>query len=191
MACGARRRLLPRAGSEQDGIGRARWDTWLAHRLARCATRWAEWLMPELDGPPHGARTTTNPETTMTTGVSHCHNWPGWRRGGAAADPARGGTRRSKASSRSTTPPCPTGSSSTRASAGTRSRPSWPRHSHERAVVAAPDADAGGGVRARAGTRTAPDLELREWALAQTARSVNGPLWDRLEQLGVVSARPG
>jgi hypothetical protein len=57
-----------------------------------------------------------------------------------------------------------------------------------------PAADAEGWVqalRSQAGRRTAPDLELRDWALAQTALRVNGPLWDRLERLGVVSARPG
>jgi len=62
----------------------------------------------------------------------------------------------------------------------------------ERAAITAPDADAWvAALRTQAGVRTSPDLELREWALAQTARRVNGPLWDRLEALGVVSARPG
>ena len=37
----------------------------------------------------------------------------------------------------------------------------------------------------QAGARTRPDGELREWALAQTARRQNGPLWQRLEQLGI------
>ena len=36
-----------------------------------------------------------------------------------------------------------------------------------------------------AGARATPDLELREWALAQTARRQNRPLWERLEQLSV------
>ena len=36
-----------------------------------------------------------------------------------------------------------------------------------------------------AGARATPDLELREWALAQTARRQNGPLWERLEELSV------
>jgi hypothetical protein len=31
-----------------------------------------------------------------------------------------------------------------------------------------------------------PDPELRAWALAQTAEEQNAPLWDRLEELGVV-----
>lgn len=38
---------------------------------------------------------------------------------------------------------------------------------------------------AQAGRRANPDLELREWALGQSARVVNGPLWERLEQLGI------
>jgi hypothetical protein len=37
----------------------------------------------------------------------------------------------------------------------------------------------------QAGARTRPDAALREWALAQTARQQNAPLWQRLEQLGV------
>lgn len=36
-----------------------------------------------------------------------------------------------------------------------------------------------------AGARARPDLELREWALAQTARRQNRPLWDRLEELSI------
>ncbi len=46
-------------------------------------------------------------------------------------------------------------------------------------------------LRASAGTRTQPDLELREWALAQTAREQNRPLWERLEALGIESGRLG
>ncbi len=30
-----------------------------------------------------------------------------------------------------------------------------------------------------------PDEELREWALAQTARAQNAPLWERLRALGI------
>lgn len=41
-------------------------------------------------------------------------------------------------------------------------------------------------LRAAAGARNAPDMGLREWALAQTAREQNAPLWERLERLGVV-----
>lgn len=40
-------------------------------------------------------------------------------------------------------------------------------------------------LAAQAGRRTAPDLELRAWALAQTAEAQDAPLWDRLEQLGI------
>ncbi|WP_354699860.1 hypothetical protein DSM112329_00118 [Paraconexibacter sp. AEG42_29] len=40
-------------------------------------------------------------------------------------------------------------------------------------------------LRAAAGTRTAPDLELRAWALAQTAATQNAPLWARLDAVGV------
>src|SRR4051812_35185184 len=46
-------------------------------------------------------------------------------------------------------------------------------------------------LRACAGARVRPDLELREWALAQTAREVNRPLWERLEALGIESGRLG
>jgi hypothetical protein len=46
-------------------------------------------------------------------------------------------------------------------------------------------------LRRHAGTRAHPDLELREWALAQTARQQNRPLWERLEALGIESGRLG
>jgi hypothetical protein len=60
----------------------------------------------------------------------------------------------------------------------------------ERAIVRAPDAEAWvTALRESAGARARPDLELREWATAQTAFRVNGPLWDRLERLGVVLGR--
>ena len=60
----------------------------------------------------------------------------------------------------------------------------------EHAVVRAPDAAAWvRALRARAGARARPDLELRDWAIAQTAFRVNGPLWDRLEELGVALGR--
>jgi hypothetical protein len=56
----------------------------------------------------------------------------------------------------------------------------------ERAVVRADGPDAWvRALRAQAGRRTAPDFELREWALAQTADRVNLPLWQRLAALGV------
>jgi hypothetical protein len=55
----------------------------------------------------------------------------------------------------------------------------------ERAVTVAPDADAWiAALRAARGARVAPDLELRDWALEQTAFKINTPLWDRLESLG-------
>jgi hypothetical protein len=38
---------------------------------------------------------------------------------------------------------------------------------------------------AAAGARTRPDEELRDWALAQTARAQDEPLWERLAQIGV------
>src|SRR3954463_4221863 len=57
----------------------------------------------------------------------------------------------------------------------------------ERAVVRADGAEGWiGARRAEAGRRCAPDLELRAWALEQTAERVNEPLWARLAALGVV-----
>ncbi|HEU4979382.1 MAG TPA: glycosyltransferase [Solirubrobacteraceae bacterium] len=57
----------------------------------------------------------------------------------------------------------------------------------QRAVEIADTPDAfAAALRAAAGARNAPDMELREWALAQTARTQNEPLWDRLEALGVL-----
>jgi hypothetical protein len=38
---------------------------------------------------------------------------------------------------------------------------------------------------AQAGARARPDEELREWALAQTARVQDEPLWERLAEVGV------
>jgi hypothetical protein len=46
-------------------------------------------------------------------------------------------------------------------------------------------------LRASAGTRTNPDIALREWALAQTAHAQNEPLWERMEALGIESGRLG
>lgn len=55
-----------------------------------------------------------------------------------------------------------------------------------RAVQTAPDAGRFADLVAGfAGARARPDLELREWALAQTARRQNQPLWDRLEELSI------
>lgn len=57
----------------------------------------------------------------------------------------------------------------------------WPE-----AVVTAADAQAfAAALVAEAGRRTAPNAAVREWALAQTARSQNAPLWERLHELGV------
>jgi hypothetical protein len=40
-------------------------------------------------------------------------------------------------------------------------------------------------LRALAGARVRPDLELRDWALAHTAELVDLPLWQRLDALGI------
>lgn len=54
------------------------------------------------------------------------------------------------------------------------------------AVTTAADADAfAAALTEQAGARTSPDLELRAWALEQTAASQNAPLWDRLRELGI------
>jgi hypothetical protein len=59
-------------------------------------------------------------------------------------------------------------------------------HTWDRAVTTALDAEAfAAALRAHAGARTTPDLELRAWALTQTARTVNAPLWERLAEIGV------
>jgi hypothetical protein len=61
-------------------------------------------------------------------------------------------------------------------------------HTWERAVTTAADADAFvAALRAQAGTRLRPDMELRAWALEQTAERVNAPLWERLRALGLAS----
>jgi hypothetical protein len=55
-----------------------------------------------------------------------------------------------------------------------------------RAVTTAADAGAFAAALAeQAGARTRPDLELRDWALHQTARAQNAPLWERLAELGI------
>jgi hypothetical protein len=54
------------------------------------------------------------------------------------------------------------------------------------AVTVAEDADAfAQAMLDHAGARARPDEELREWALAQTARAQDEPLWQRLAQIGV------
>jgi glycosyltransferase involved in cell wall biosynthesis len=56
----------------------------------------------------------------------------------------------------------------------------------EDAVVRADGLDAWvEALRAQAGRRTAPDMDLRAWALEQTAARVNLPLWERLAALGI------
>jgi glycosyltransferase involved in cell wall biosynthesis len=63
-------------------------------------------------------------------------------------------------------------------------------HTWERAVTTAADAGAFvGALRAQAGVRLRPDMELRAWALEQTAERVNAPLWERLRALGLASER--
>ena len=55
-----------------------------------------------------------------------------------------------------------------------------------RAVTTAADHEAfAAELLKHAGARRHPDLELREWALAQTAEAMNAPLWERLGALGV------
>ncbi len=55
-----------------------------------------------------------------------------------------------------------------------------------RAVVTAADAEAfAEALRAHAGARAQPDLELRAWAVEQTARRQNDPLWERMRALGI------
>jgi hypothetical protein len=59
-------------------------------------------------------------------------------------------------------------------------------HTWDRAVTTARDADEFvTALRTAAGARARPDAALREWALAQTAERVNGPLWERLRALGL------
>jgi hypothetical protein len=54
------------------------------------------------------------------------------------------------------------------------------------AVTVAADADAfAQALLDGAGARTRPDEALREWALAQTARAQDEPLWQRLAQIGI------
>ncbi len=62
----------------------------------------------------------------------------------------------------------------------------------ERAVIRADGPEAFvAALRSQAGVRARPDLELREWALSQTARTQNQPLWERMEKLGIASGRLG
>ena len=60
----------------------------------------------------------------------------------------------------------------------------------ERAVRIAPDAAGFAAALGEfAGARARPDAELRDWALRQTAVRQNGPLWARLEELGIARDR--
>jgi hypothetical protein len=62
----------------------------------------------------------------------------------------------------------------------------------ERAVTVASTPDEWiAALRSQTGVRARPDTELREWALAQTAREQNRPLWERIEVLGIESGRLG
>ena len=54
------------------------------------------------------------------------------------------------------------------------------------AVTVAADAEAfAQALLDCAGARARPDEALREWAMAQTARAQDEPLWQRLAQIGV------
>ena len=56
----------------------------------------------------------------------------------------------------------------------------------DRAVTTAADADAfAAALLDQAGARVRPDTALREWALAQTARAQNEPVWQALSAAGV------
>jgi hypothetical protein len=62
----------------------------------------------------------------------------------------------------------------------------------ERAVIRAEGPESFvAALRSQAGARSRPDPELREWALSQTAREQNRPLWERMETLGIESGRLG
>jgi hypothetical protein len=59
-----------------------------------------------------------------------------------------------------------------------------------RAVTVAEDAAGfAAALRAHAGARLRADDELRDWALAQTARAQNAPLWERLAARGIPAER--
>ncbi len=57
----------------------------------------------------------------------------------------------------------------------------WP----EAVVTAQTAGEFAAALEAQAGRRTTPDPAVRDWALAQTARAQNAPLWERLRELGV------
>jgi hypothetical protein len=59
-------------------------------------------------------------------------------------------------------------------------------HTWENAITFADTPEAfADALLAERGTRTTPHADLRAWALEQTPRKVNAPLWERLRQLGV------
>jgi hypothetical protein len=59
-------------------------------------------------------------------------------------------------------------------------------HTWERAVTFADTAEAfADALIAERGRRLAPHSDLRRWALEQTPRKINAPLWERLRQLEV------
>jgi hypothetical protein len=61
-----------------------------------------------------------------------------------------------------------------------------------KAVVCCPDVEAWvDALHAERGARAAPDMGVRDWALAQTAERQNAPLWERLRELGVAPPEPG
>jgi glycosyltransferase involved in cell wall biosynthesis len=60
----------------------------------------------------------------------------------------------------------------------------------ERAVVRAEGAGTfAQALEALAGARDRPDLELRDWALGQTAERNDAPIWERLLELGIAAPR--
>jgi glycosyltransferase involved in cell wall biosynthesis len=60
----------------------------------------------------------------------------------------------------------------------------------DHAIVRASDTQAWvKALREHAGARERPDMELREWALSQTAERQNAPLWERLRELGIAPTR--
>ncbi len=59
----------------------------------------------------------------------------------------------------------------------------------ERVVTVAGDAHAfAAALRAQGGARWRPDTEVRAWALTQTARAQNAPLWEHLAAAGIADA---
>ena len=188
----ARRRLLP--GARRPRAARRRRvarPPRAGVRTGRCCARspsaWATgssccWSAPGTR--TRCAATPTPPPAARTRPRVAGH---AQRRGGRAPHPLR--RRRDRALQRRPVQRrrrCPTGSSSTPGSAAARS-PAAGRRAH---LGARGDGRAGRRglrrrARAHAGARARPDPELRAWALEQTARRQNAPLWERLRELGV------